>query len=100
MRYLPLTVLCLCAAIGVPAAASLDLSGRGVAPLPASASTLKDGLSLDEAVDRAQKRYKARVVRAETSESGGRVVYVLRLLSDEDGRVWTVRVDAQTGQMQ
>ena len=55
---------------------------------------------LDEAVDRAQKRYKARVVRAETSESGGRIVYVLRLLSEEDGRVWTVRVDAQSGQMQ
>ena len=87
MRYLPLTVLCVCAAIGLPAAASVDLTGRGFAPMPI------------EAVDRAQKRYKARVVRAETSESGGRIVYVLRLLSEEDGRVWTVRVDAQSGQM-
>ena len=44
----------------------------------------------------AQRRYKARVVRAEASDSGGRRVYVLRMLSDE-GRVWTVRIDAQTG---
>lgn len=99
MRYLPLTVLCVCAAIGLPAAASVDLTGPGIAPMPIEASALRDGVSLDEAVDRAQKRYKARVVRAETSESGGRIVYVLRLLSEEDGRVWTVRVDAQSGQM-
>jgi uncharacterized membrane protein YkoI len=92
-------VLWVCAAVGLPAAASVDLTGRGIAPMPIEASVLKDGLSLDEAVDRAQKRYKARVVRAETSESGGRIVYVLRLLSEDDGRVWTVRVDAESGQM-
>lgn len=55
------------------------------------------GISLDEAVDRAQRRYNARVVRAETRAEGGRRVHVLRLLS-EDSRVWTVRVDATTGQ--
>jgi uncharacterized membrane protein YkoI len=100
MRHLPLAMLCLCTVLGLPAAAASDLAGRGIESLPAVASALKDGMSLDEAVDRAQKRYKARVVRAETSESGGRIVYVLRLLSEEDGRVWTVRVDAQSGQMQ
>jgi uncharacterized membrane protein YkoI len=40
------------------------------------------------------------VVRAEQVEQGGRVVYVLRLLSDDDGRVFTVRVDARSGDMQ
>jgi uncharacterized membrane protein YkoI len=35
-------------------------------------------------------------VRAEAADNGGRRVYVLRMLSDE-GRVWTVRIDAQTG---
>lgn len=100
MRHLPLFALCLAAVVGVQAVASVDLAGRGIAPTPVVASSLKDGVSLDEAVDRAQKRYNARVVRAETSESGGRLVYVLRLLSDEDGRVFTIRVDAQTGQMQ
>jgi uncharacterized membrane protein YkoI len=54
------------------------------------------GISKDQAIEIAQRRYKARVVRAEASESGGRRVYVLRMLSDE-GRVWTVRMDAQTG---
>ena len=54
------------------------------------------GMSKDQAIEMAQRRYQARVVRAEASDSGGRRVYVLRLLSDA-GRVWTVRIDAQTG---
>ena len=54
------------------------------------------GISKDQAIEIAQRRYKARVVRAEATDSGGRRVYVLRMLSDE-GRVWTVRMDAQTG---
>lgn len=56
-------------------------------------------ISMDEAIDMAQRRYNARVVRAEVSERDGRRVYVLRLLSD-DGRVFNVRVDAATGSMQ
>jgi uncharacterized membrane protein YkoI len=52
-------------------------------------------ISLDIAIEQAEKRHKARVVRAERSEEGGRLVYVLRLLSDE--RVWTVRVDSESG---
>lgn len=64
------------------------------------AAAFKGDLSMDEAIDRAQKRFRARVVRAEQVEQGGRVVYVLRLLSDEDGRVFTVRVDARSGAMQ
>jgi uncharacterized membrane protein YkoI len=59
-------------------------------------SSQAKGISKDQAIEIAQHRYKARVVRAETSESDGRRFYVLRLLSDE-GRVWTVRIDAQTG---
>jgi Peptidase propeptide and YPEB domain len=57
---------------------------------------LRDGISLDEAVSRAEAQYNARVVRAEADERNGRVIYKLRLLSD-DGRVFTVRVDAQSG---
>jgi len=37
------------------------------------------------------------VIRAETRESNGRRVHQLRLLSD-DGRVWTVRIDAANGE--
>lgn len=57
------------------------------------------GLTLDQAVRMAQARYGARVVRADTERNGDRVYYRLRLLSS-DGRVFSVRVDAQTGEMQ
>lgn len=56
------------------------------------------GISLDQAVAMAERRFNAKVVRAGVSESNGRRVYVLRLLS-EQGRVWTVRVDADSGSM-
>lgn len=58
----------------------------------------RDGISLDEAVQMAQRRYKARAVKAEIASDGERRIYVIRLLNDS-GRVWTVRVDAETGSM-
>jgi uncharacterized membrane protein YkoI len=54
------------------------------------------GVSLDAVVRQMEQRFNARVVRAETREEKGRTVYVLRLLS-EDGKVWTVKVDADSG---
>jgi uncharacterized membrane protein YkoI len=56
------------------------------------------GISLDQAVDMAQRRYRAKAVKAETVENGGRRVHQIRLLSAE-GKVWTVRVDAESGAM-
>lgn len=56
-------------------------------------------MSLDQAVAMVEKRYGARVVRADVREEDGRKVYVLRLLSDGSGRVWTVRVDAASGSL-
>jgi chemotaxis receptor (MCP) glutamine deamidase CheD len=58
----------------------------------------RDGISLDEAVRRAEAQYRARVVRTDVQDEDGRKVYVLKLLS-EDGRVITVRIDAATGRM-
>jgi len=55
-------------------------------------------ISLDQAIAMAERRFKARVVRAESRESDDRIMYVLRLLNDS-GRVWTVKVDATTGAM-
>lgn len=55
-------------------------------------------VSLDQAVNMAESRYRAKAVKAQQSVSGDRVVYNIRLLSG-DGKVWTVHVDAQTGQM-
>lgn len=83
------------AARGGPA----DRSGSAIGLDSSGDLAFKSDLSLDEAIDRAQKRYRARVVRAEQVEQGGRVVYVLRLLSDDDGRVFTIRVDARSGDM-
>ena len=57
-----------------------------------------DGMSLDEAVRKAEAQFRARVVRTEVQDEDGRKVYVLKLLS-EDGRVITVRIDAATGRM-
>ncbi len=54
------------------------------------------GISLDEAVARAERRYKARAVKAEEKRHGDRIEYRIRLLGD-DGRVFEVRVDAATG---
>ncbi len=53
-------------------------------------------ISLDEAVARAERQYKARVVRAEEKRHGDRIEYRIRLLG-EDGRVFEVRVDAASG---
>lgn len=55
-------------------------------------------VSLDQAVEMAQRRYRAKAVKAETVRNGNRQVHQIRLLSAE-GKVWTVRVDADSGAM-
>jgi hypothetical protein len=86
---------------------SLILAG---APLLAAAQELIDrkprqdyriepvGVSLDQAVEMAQRRYRAKAVKAETVQNGERRIHHIRLLSAE-GKVWTVRVDAESGAM-
>jgi uncharacterized membrane protein YkoI len=56
------------------------------------------GVSLDQAVEMAQRRYRAKAVRAETVRNGERRVHQIRLLG-ADGKVWNVRVDAESGAM-
>jgi len=60
------------------------------------ASPHHHGISMDQAVRQAQRRFRARVVRAETQNQGDRTIYVLRML-DGNGRVFAVRVDAASG---
>lgn len=79
-------------------AAGLPAAGSHPAMAWRVAEERKQNLSMDRAVELAEQRYRARVVRAATSEAQGRRVYVLKLLSNE-GRVWTVHVDAETGAM-
>ena len=55
-------------------------------------------ISLDQAVNMAERRYRAKAVKAQPAVNGDQLVYHIRLLSS-DSRVWTVTVDAQTGQM-
>lgn len=55
-------------------------------------------LSLDEAAAMVRQRTGGRVVRADRRQQGDRLVYEIRVLTD-DGRVRTYRVDAATGAM-
>ncbi|MFZ0497878.1 MAG: PepSY domain-containing protein [Steroidobacteraceae bacterium] len=87
-------------AIGLALSAG-SLLGR--AQVPASVSRVatrqasaRAKLSLDQAVRLAQRRFRARVVRAETQTQGDRTIYLLRML-DGAGRVFAVRVDASSG---
>lgn len=59
-------------------------------------SPQRQRVSMDQAVRLAQRRFRARVVRAETETQGDRTIYVLRML-DGAGRVFAVRVDATSG---
>ena len=72
------------------------LSGAAARDEARTPEILRDGISLDEAVRRAEAQYNAKVVRTDVQDEDGRKVYVLKLLSD-DGRVINVRIDAATG---
>jgi hypothetical protein len=75
-----------------------EVAGSGDVGRAVAGASMFDGISLDEAVSRAERQYRARVVRTDVQDEDGRKVYVLKLLS-EDGRVFTVRIDAATGRM-
>ena len=89
------------ASVSVEARALPGSSASGSSePAPRGAFAMAhDGITLDEAVSRAERQYKARVVRAEVQDEDGRKVYVLKLYKSEDGLVFTVRIDAATGRM-
>jgi uncharacterized membrane protein YkoI len=54
------------------------------------------GQSQDRVIAIAEKRHGAKVIKVEEGSHKGRPIYVLRLLSKE-GKVSTVRVDAENG---
>lgn len=56
-------------------------------------STLRDRVTLEEAVRRVRKQYGGRIVSAETRGKGANRVHVIKVLTD-NGRVHTVRVPA------
>jgi uncharacterized membrane protein YkoI len=56
-------------------------------------------MTMNQAVKMAEKKFHARVIKAETQKDGGKSIYVLKLLNDT-GHVRTVHVDAATGSVQ
>ncbi len=56
------------------------------------------GISLSQATQIALQQNPGRVVRAETVDRGGRRVHRIRILGS-DGRVSTVRIDADSGRV-
>jgi uncharacterized membrane protein YkoI len=95
LRFLGLTVLLLAVGLGAAHAASA-VPPAAPPQAPARLALAATPLTMDEAVKMAEQRFHARVVKAEAQKGNGHVVYVLRLLN-EAGRVWTVRVDADSG---
>lgn len=94
-RTLTLALLCLALLAGAVAPTEAQASERGRRRGQSSAYADR-AISLDEAVAQAERRYKARAVRAEEKRHGDRIEYRIRLLG-EDGRVFEVRIDAGSG---
>jgi uncharacterized membrane protein YkoI len=57
-------------------------------------------VSLNDAVAMVQQKFNATAIKTDTVRDGDRVLYRIRLVSADKSRVWTVMVDAQTGQVQ
>jgi uncharacterized membrane protein YkoI len=90
-------LILLLSALGVGAGTACAAAPRTDAARIRTAST---AVSMDQAVKMVEQRFHARVVKAEAQKDNGRIVYVLRLLNDSTGKVWTVRVDAASGSIQ
>jgi len=58
---------------------------------------MAEGGNQDRIIEAIQKRFNARVVRVADTQFDGHAALELRLLSDQ--RVWTIIVDAQSGQV-
>jgi len=54
------------------------------------------GISLDQAIAKARKSDKDKVLSAETIRKDGRKIYRIKILT-KDGRVKRTRIDARTG---
>jgi len=89
-------ILCLALMAGTAASGQAQVSGRDH-DRGGERAMADRAISLDEAVARAERRYDARVVRAEEKMHGDRIEYRIRLLG-ADGRVFEVRIDAESGE--
>jgi uncharacterized membrane protein YkoI len=96
LRVLPLLLLsvALAATTAMPAQAQSLIDRRNP---PGGDRQANGGISLDRAVQMAESRFGAKAVKATTVSNGERRVHQIRLI--REGKVWTVNVDAETGDM-
>lgn len=94
-RWRPVLLLSLLAVAMGASAAKHDRKREALQAEPRREASSCQG-SPDRIIESIERKYRARVVKVNVVEEGGRCVYVLRLLSEE-GRVWTVRVDSRGG---
>jgi Peptidase propeptide and YPEB domain len=101
MRLRPLALVLAGLVLAAAASPAAALGGAGNNAQMLAGARRLDGrpLSLEEAVELVKRRYDARVVRAEEATEGEEAVYRIRLLAT-DGRVFTVLVNARTGQLE
>jgi hypothetical protein len=85
----------LAAVLGISVGSS---AGTSAVTTPTAREPLAHELSREQATQMLHERYgsQVRVVRADVTDQDGRRIYVFRLLS-VDGRIWIVRIDAQSG---
>ena len=60
---------------------------------------VNDKLALNEAVTMVQSRFGASAVKTKTVDQAGKTLYRIRLMNGDKSKVWTVDVDAQTGEV-
>lgn len=87
------------AGLAVEAGAQAPDQGASAAPPRPGIGThfaQRGRVTLEQAIAIAQRRYRGRVVKAETVMRNGRKVHEVRIINDEN-RVRTFRIDADSG---
>lgn len=63
-----------------------------------AAPQARDAVSLDQAVAMVRRQTGGRIIKANSTSSNGRTIHMIRVLT-QDGKVFTVRVDAASGRI-
>ncbi|MGD9842128.1 MAG: PepSY domain-containing protein [Steroidobacteraceae bacterium] len=66
---------------------------------PSRAGHTEKVVPLNDVVSMVQERFNATAVKTDSVLQSGVLTYRIRLLSADRSRVWTVNVDARTGQI-
>lgn len=77
-----------------------SLSGAPPAFVPRNPAVAERVVPLNDAVSKVQERFNATAVKTDSVQQSGKLVYRIRLLSADKSKVWTVDVDARTGDIE